>query len=366
MRILERYILKSVLGLFATCLLTFLFLYVIIDVFSHLDEILKQKVAIDTLATYYLSYLPIIFVQIAPIACLLAILYTFGKLNRDNEIIAMRASGLSIFQVSKTTLLFGVILSVAVFLVNDRIVPKALAENQRIKEQMETPKEREREREREVIYNLSVYGLKNRLFFINKFDYRAKTIEGIVILEHDERQNITRKVVARKGVYEEGLWRFYQSITYDFDLNGQIKGEPQYLEEEIMTIPESPQDFLNQRQRPDFMNISQLNDYIWKLSKSGATTVIRNLRVELYQRFTAPLASIIIILLGIPFSLRMRKRATGLSSIGLSIMVGFLYYVVNAVSIALGKSGVLPPFVATSLSPLLAFLLSLHLIQTLP
>jgi len=92
MRILDRYILKSVLSIFLGCLLIFFFLYIIIDVFSHLDEILKQKVNIDVLFRYYISYLPIIFVQVSAIASLLSTLYTFGTLNRNNEIVAMRSS----------------------------------------------------------------------------------------------------------------------------------------------------------------------------------------------------------------------------------------------------------------------------------
>lgn len=366
MRILDRYIIKSVLRLFLGCLLVFFFLYIIIDVFSHLDEILKQKVNLGILLHYYLSYLPIIFVQVSPIACLLSTLYTFGLLNRNNEIIAMRSSGLSIFQITKTIIIFGLIVSVFTFWVNDRFVPQSSLLTEKIKEQMETGAKKIKEKEQEVLNNLSMYGLRNRLFFVNKFSLAANTMEGIIILEHDEKQNITKKIVANKGVYKDGLWRFYQNITYNFDENGQIIREPQYLEEEIMAIPETPKEFLTQRQHPNFMTIAQIDDYIWKLSKSGATTVIRNLKVDLYQRFTSPLTSVIIILLGIPFALRMKKRATGISSIAFSIMVGFLYYVLNAVSIAFGKAGILMPFLSASLSHILALVSALYLINTLP
>lgn len=348
------------------CLLTFLFLYIIIDVFSHLDEILKQHISLSILRHYYLAYLPIIFVQVAPIACLLSTLYTFAKLNRNNEIIAMRSSGLSIFQITKTAIIFGIVISVFVFWVNDRFVPPSLSLIEKIKDRMETGAKKTQEKEHQVINNLSIYGLKNRLFFINKFSFATNTMEGIIILEHDEHQNITKKIVANKGVYQDDVWRFYQSITYNFDENGQILHEPQYFEEEVMSIPETPRDFLSQRQHPDFMTIAQLNNYIWKLSKSGATTVIRNLSVELYQRFTFSLTSIIIVLLGLPFSLMMKKRATGLSSLSLSIMVGFLYYVLNAIGIALGKAGVIIPILSVSLSHLIVFIYSLYLINTLP
>lgn len=366
MRILDRYILKSILGLFFTCLLTFLFLYIVIDLFSHLDEILKNKVAFDILLKYYLSYLPIIFVQVVPIGCLLATLYTFANLNRNNEIIAMRSAGLSIFSITKTIIIFGIIISAFVFWVNDRLVPISLSYTEKVKDQMESGTKKAQSKEHEIINNLTMYGLKNRLFFVNRFLVATKTMEGINILEHDEHQNITKKIVATKGTYLDGLWRFYQSITYEFDENGQIKKEPLVLEEEIMAIPETPAEFLTQRQRPDFMTIAQLDDYIWRLSKSGAMAVIRNLKIDLYQKFTLPFSSVIMIILGIPFSLTMKKRATALSSIGLSIMLGFLYYVLNAISIALGKAGILLPILSTSLSPILIFIVSLYLIANLP
>ncbi len=362
MRILDRYILKSVITIFVACLFTFLLLYVIIDIFAHLEDIIKNHASIMLLARYYLTYLPIIFVQVTPIACLLAILYTFGSLNRNNEIIAMRASGLSILEISKTVIILGIILTALVFMVSDRFVPEALSSNQKIQQQVEGGSQKSEE----VINNLSMYGLKNRLFFINRFSPATNTMEGITILEHDERQNLTQKIVANRAVYKDGLWRFYQTVSYGFDENGQIRQNPQYMQEEILPIPESPRDFLSQRRRPEYMSISQLQGYLWRLSKSGAVGIIKNLKVDLYQRYTAPFTTIMIILLGIPFALRMKKRATGLSSIGLSIMVGFLYYVLNAISVALGKAGILFPFLAASLSHIVALTVGIYLIANLP
>ena len=366
MRILDRYVLKSVTTIFFSCIFLFLFLYIVIDILSHLDDILKNSTHYSTLVQYYLWYLPIMFVQVSPFACLLSTLYTFSRLNHSNEIIAMRASGLSIFYITKSALVFGAVASLFVFLVNDRLMPQAMNITQKMKDQMEEGVKKRVGKKHEVISNLSMYGLKNRLFFVSKFHTGTNTIEGITILEHDEEQNLTRKIVARKGIYEDRLWKFYNCITYNFDINGQIKEDPIYMEEEIMTIPEAPKDFLAQRQKPDSMTIAQLDTYIWKLSKSGATNVIRNLKIDLYQKFTSPFTSLIIILLGIPFSLMMHKRATGLSSIGISIMVGFLYYIIDAVFIAIGRGGAIPPFAAASLSHALALTFSLIFIHNLP
>ncbi|MFA5063037.1 MAG: LptF/LptG family permease [Candidatus Omnitrophota bacterium] len=366
MRILDRYILKSIISIFISCIFIFLFMYVIIDVLSRLEDILKLQIPYTLLIQYYLTNLPMMFTQVAPFSCLLSTLYTFSKLNHNNEIIAMRASGLSIFYIAKTAIIFGLLISLSIFWISDRVSPRATISIKQIQAKMEERKTDRKEKKIESLINLSMYGSKNRLFFINRFYPSTKTMEGIIILEQDEHQNLTRKIVANKGTYEEGIWKFYQSITYDFDRNGQIVNEPLYLEEEIMTIPEAPNDFLAQRQKPEFMTISQLDNYIWKMSRSGATTVIRNLKVDLYQKFTAPFTSLIIILLGIPFSLIMQKRASGLSSIGISIMVGFIYYILDAVCVAIGKGGFLPPFLAVSLAHIIALTFSISFIRRLP
>jgi lipopolysaccharide export system permease protein len=365
MRIVDRYIFRSVAAVFILCLITFAFLYVISDLFSNLDLFLKMRSSGEILLRFYASYLPFIFVQITPFSCLLAVLYAFARLNHDNEIIAMRASGMSIFAITRTVLMFGAIASGFVFIVNDRIMPAALQTNQQLRQQMESGVRKIRLRE-EVLHNVTIYGLRNRLFFIDKFYPAQRAMSGITILEHDERQNITTKVIANRGVYKNGKWTFFQSITYSFDPNGQLTAEPRFAEEEVVPISESPEEFLDQKQSPDYMNIDQISEYIRKLSRSGATTAIRNLRIDYYHRLFAPLASFLIILLAIPFSLKIRKRATGLSSLGLSLILGFFYYVLNAVSLALGKAGVLEPLLSASLVHALALTLGLYLISKIP
>ena len=146
------------------------------------------------------------------------------------------------------------------------------------------------------------------------------------------------------------MWKFYQVQTFYLDDRGHVIGEPRYNEEEIMDIPETPQDFLAQRKLPEFMSIPQLETYIWKLSKSGAKSIVQNLKVDLYSRYALPFTSLIIIFLGIPFSMKIKKKVVGLSSIGISVILSFLYYVTNAVSIALGKGGILHPMLSAWLA----------------
>ena len=82
MRILDRYTLRQLIGPLVWCLALFVILYLVIDLFGHLDEILRLRVPVHVVARYYGSMLPLIFVQVAPFACLMAVLYTVGNLNR--------------------------------------------------------------------------------------------------------------------------------------------------------------------------------------------------------------------------------------------------------------------------------------------
>ena len=134
MRILDRYITKSVIKIFTFTILTFCFLYVLIDITSQLDEFIDRKVPIDILVHYYISYFPIILSQpISSVACLIAVLFTFSNLNTSNEIVAMRSSGLNFWQITRPAIMFGLIISVLVFWVNERLVPQATEVTQQIR-----------------------------------------------------------------------------------------------------------------------------------------------------------------------------------------------------------------------------------------
>lgn len=136
MRILDRYILKSIVLVFLSCIFIFLFLYITIDLLTNLEDIIKYKVGLSMLVQYYLCFLPIMFIQVSPFACLLSTLYAFGKLNHDNEIIAMRSSGMSVIQIAKTVIILGAMISLFAFWVNDRLMPQSLIMTEKIREQM--------------------------------------------------------------------------------------------------------------------------------------------------------------------------------------------------------------------------------------
>ena len=162
MRLLDRYILKSVLAVFLGCFFAFIFLYVIADFISRLDDILKHHISFSLIFSYYLHSLPVMLTQTTPIAMVLASIYTFGKLNRDNELIVIRSSGLSLWQVCLPIIASGLLVSASMLVVNEKVIPYSRMESEKIKAQLEG--ENKAATKEAVINNLTFYGLENRLF----------------------------------------------------------------------------------------------------------------------------------------------------------------------------------------------------------
>lgn len=361
MRILEKHIIKEFISSFIMCMAVFLFLFVIIDSFSNLDEFIKNEAQAKIVFRYYLAIIPTVFVQTSALACLIAMIYTMGKLNYNNELIAMRSGGLSIYKIVYPIFIIGIILSLFSFLISEKVVPAT----QQLSDHIKTKYIDKKPHSEEIIKNLAVYGFKNRQFFINLFKTKTNEIEGLTILEHDSRQNVISKMYANKAYWKNNSWIAEQYLVYKFDKNNRVL-DSYYLENYKLDIEETPDDFLRQRQKIIYMNSRQLFNYISKLSGSGAETAIRYLWIDLYQKIFSQFACLIMIFIGLPCSIAIRRKAVGFSSIGISILVALLYYVLQAVSIALGKNNIFPAFASALITPAIFVCSSIFLVSLNP
>ncbi len=362
MRIIDRYIVKEFLPPFFYCLTVFISLYVIIDLCSRLDDILKHHVEISVLLQYYAAFLPIIFVRTAPIAALLSTLYILGNLTKYNEIVALKASGLNIWRLTLPFFCLGIIISIATLVINERIVPQANLVSTTVKEER-LDKEKTQAADR-IVENIALYGAHNRLIHVRKFYAQENLLKGITILEQDENKRVTAKIQARSAKWNKERWTFFNCVVYNFDELGQAKSEPSFFKKMIIDIEEKPEDFLRRESSAEFMGYQKLRGYIERLSGSGAK-IVQKLLVDLHHKISFPFISLVIIFLGIPFALS--TQGTGkVASIGLSIVIGFFYYTVEALSLALGKRGTFPPFLSAWFANILFAAVGIMLMRRTP
>ena len=365
MRILDRYISRNVAAVFLLTVLVFCFLYVLIDSATNLDEFLNSKVSMGVIINYYLAYLPVILVQTAPFAFLIATLLTFTNLNSHNEVIVLRTSGLNFWKIVKPAICLAFVVSAFVFLLNEQLVPQAEATIKKIKNENLILEVDKKNKKKNLVKNLTFYGLKNRLYFIDSFDPNTYEMTGITIIEFDNQQNIKEKIVALTGKWTGISWKFFKCHVTTFSELDDIPTKVKIYDEKLVDIKETPEDFLKQRLNVNAMNIKQLADYIMRFSNSGAKRAINNLRVDLHWKIASPFNNIVIIFVGLPMVLSTgRRKALTFTSLGIAIGVGFLFYVCNSVGLALGKAGFFPPILAAWLTPIVFGWAALYLIKT--
>lgn len=348
MKVVDRYIIKEFLGPFIYCLVAFLFLYIIVDLFSILDEILKNSAKFYIVSTYYLCLIPGILVQVCPMAILLASIYILSNLSRHNEITALKASGISLLGILKPLVFVGIIISTLIFLINDRLVPEATIKASVIKEENLRKSRSETTR---FVYDVVAYGMHNRMIYVRSFNVNQKILNEVIVIENDQNQKPVYKVMTKEAHWQNNLWQGKDVVFYNLDKTGQVIGEPLFYKEKELDIKEKPLDLLKKESQAKFMSYRQLDQYI-KLLATASGRLTRRLKVELYYKLAFPFMNLVIILIGVPFAVTTHKGGAMLG-IGLSVAIGLSYYGINAVFLALGKGGLLPPLLSAWASNLI-------------
>lgn len=361
MKIVDRYVIKGFLGPLVWCLFLFIIMAVIIDIFSFIDDIVKYHIPFTSIAAFYVYYCPTIFVQVMPMAVLLSTLYLLSNLNKHNEITALKSSGISLWRILAPMLIIGFLISVVVFVVNDRVIPVSSQVANMIRQEELEKEKRKDQPGKSIIENVAIYGSGNRIIFARTYDVQKKTLGDVIIHEHDSSEKLISKITAQKGVWVGHGWRFFNVIMYRVDNAGTILGEPLFYKEKIIQLREKPKDFANREWRAEYMSYGQLNRYIRNFKTAGVK-FIRGLLVDLHYKISFAFISLIIILVGAPFAL-ITTRGGVLIGIGMSIGIGLLYYAFIAISLAFGKAGLLPPILAAWLGNIVFAIIGIRLVN---
>ncbi len=358
MRILDRYLIRGFLYPFVYCLVLFTMLFVIVDVFDKLDEYLKSTLPYTVILQYYLYSLPVVLTHIVPVAVLVAILYKLGNLNRHNEIVALKASGISTLHILLPYLFAGVLISFAMLLMNETVLPRAALTSTAI---LEGQIQKGGKSGGRAIKNVTLYGTDQRMIFARELEIATGTLHDVVILREGEDRTPRSKLAAKSARYEDGRWIFRDVIRYRLDRAGKLVGEPEFSEELPLDMPETPADFVRGASQVETMSAKELERYIGQFAGSSRQ-VLRRLWVEFHQKIAFPFVSFVVMLVGAPLAMR-TERGSALVGIGTALVVVVLYYGVNSVCLALGKGGHLDPVIAAWLSNFLFGAVGLALIR---
>jgi LPS export ABC transporter permease LptG len=336
MCILDKYILKKVIKSYIFILITFIGLHVIVDLFSNLGDFLSSKTPLIIVLQYYLYFLPLIFLRASIFALPIAILFSLGELNKNNEIMTMRASGLSIIRLSLPILFFALALSIFSFFIQEKVIIHSQQKKNNIELEFVEQKEKSEIEENFVFRN------QNQLFFVSKFIPQKKTLKDVIILSEDNQGNITEKTLCQKIIYTHNQWIALDVISYQLDKEGRITKKPVVLPQLKIDLASNPNHLkFKKRSFSEYTPIQQLRAKIKNLNQKTSSSFFNGLLINYHKKIAEPLSHFFLAIGILPIALQIKKRKVGLSALGGGFIFGFAYYLIFSVTIALGKAGAL-------------------------
>ncbi len=348
MRLLDKYIIKNYLMTFFIILISFMALFIIIDVFDRLPRVMKYDADFMLLAQYFLLRVPYLSVLVCPVIVLLSGLFLMNTLSKYNESIAIRAAGISILRMVSPLLWIGLLMSIIVGLFGEFVLPAAenyrnYVYNVQIKKQMiEDVKMRS---------NIHYSGGNGYLYYIGFFDGYQDIMKVIDITQFDGKDgSIQRKITANEAVWNGNEWIFMK--CYDRKFSKYKLESYSYSERSKITeIKATPLDFIKSSKSTMSMNFFELKSYISRLKKIGEKYHVE--LVDLYLKISYPLANFIILLFCVPLATTsVRSKGRGMIFL-IGLIICFTYLTTLRICQSLGYNEVLSPLMAAWLPHLI-------------
>ena len=365
-RILDEYVVVEFLNMFTLILVGFVLLMLVFTVFDLLSDILRNHIHMATVGAYLVNLTPLFLYELAPLAVLIAVLVTFGVLNRNSEIIAMKATGISLYRLVVPIVAIAAILAVSLFLFDEFYLPQANKRQDALRNVIKgKPAQTVTHPEQNWIFGQPRTGEPGRIFYYRFFDPDRNEFASLSVFEFDPSTfALTRRIFAAKALWDPAAdsWRFQNGWANDIQ-GDHTSNFQQFAQTSFSEIHEDPGYFKKETLQAQEMNFGQLDRYIADLRQSGFDTM--KLRVALWQKLAYPFIAIVMAVLAIPFALSMGRRGS-LTGIAVAIGVALTYFVVNNTFGALGNVNYLPAALAAWASDILFGLVGGYLLLRTP
>lgn len=344
MKILERYILTEFAKLLLIAVLAFLVLFMMIDLFENMDNLMKHGVPFFSIVLFFIYKVPFIIVQISPVAVLIAVLLSLGLFSKHGEVTAIKAGGVRLLKVLLPLLAAGLLISLAVMLINESVAPAAMKRVDAFRQQW---------------FGLQggTFGKEGMwvrtsrgIFNIRQMDLKKNELKGFTLYEIEKPFKVKRRIQSKVVEWKDRRWVASEATVWSFSGGEAVKKEVGSIEVTGLMEPEDLADVENLQKNMGFM---ELRKYIQGLEADGYEA--SRYKIDLYGKITFPLVNFIMVLVGIPFALKTGRHGGIAVGVALSVVIAFSYWVVFAVTRSLGQAGMVPPMLSAAFPDILFF-----------
>ena len=339
--ILDDMILRDFAMYLIMILATFLILALVFTFFELLTDIVRNKVSFIVLAEYLLNLSPSLIYLMAPMSVLLAVLITFGLMEKSSELTAMKATGISIYRATLPVLVLAALFATGLFIFDQAYIPHTNRRQEILRNQIKgKPPQTYLQADRKWIF-----GESNQIYYYQVFDPDTDRFGGISVFEFDPTTfQMTRRIHADAAHWEPGLKKWVFENGWTRSLRGASILE--YRTFDVATFNELSEDpgyFKKEVRQSSEMDYETLRNYIQDLQQSGFDTV--RLKVQLQKKIAFPLITLVMAILAIPFAARGRQGGA-LAGVAIALGIAIVYWVTAGIFEAMGNANQLPALLA--------------------
>lgn len=349
MTILDRYIIRQFLTTALFSLVAVLIVFIVIDGMEKLDDFIDKQAGTETILLYYFYFIPEIIKLVMPVAMLLASLFVTARLSTQNELTAMKSSGVSLYRTMVPYVAVALVVSLASIYFTGWIVPLANQKKFTI----------ERVYLHKYVVNASgsniyIQDSRTRILSIGYFDDNRNVASRIsiqdfspsdptVMIERVDAINMQWDSTAGGWVLNTGTRRWF---------DGARERMEQFVAQSPGLLHFNPADLRKKQEKPDEMDYYTLQQFIKNQEEAGQD--VARWLVDFYSKVSFPFASVIVVLFGVPFASQKRRGGVGVQ-LGISLLICFIYLIFMKVSQVFGYNGDINPLL-TAWSANLLFL----------
>ena len=340
MYLLNLYIVKNFLSKFIFIMISFNCLFLIVDIIDHINKFIESEIPKIQIYYYYIYSIPWFISISLPMTTLLSCIFTIGQLQKNHELTAIKASGISLRKLTFILILIGTTISIISFIFDNTLVSSSIKKRSAISKQyLDDIRKKEPIRKFHLISNNKE---STEIMYLNNYDFMKNMTKNVTIQKIKNNDlielikidsmiwNNLDETWICKGIKKKGKLNNYQNNIINQELNQfKLQDGSVFTEQDLIKfLPESDElDYWELKnlsfRRPD--NIRLKVDYNFKIAFSCT--------------------SLIMILFGIGLSIK-RPRTNYATGIGLGIIVIFLYYMGIKFGQTLGYNQILSPFIS--------------------
>jgi LPS export ABC transporter permease LptF/LPS export ABC transporter permease LptG len=359
-RLMDIYLLRRFFLYFGLLMGAFVFLFEAFTFFELLDNIATNRVPFFIVLEYFVYLTPYLLYQLAPLGALVAILVTIGVMSKNNEIVACKAGGTSLYRLAMPLFFAGIALAATMIVLDDTYLPYANQRQDALRNQIKgRPAQTYTQPQRWI------FGENSKVYNYDFFDPQQNLFGGLSVLEIDPTNyQVRRRVFASRAQWSDAqnLWVLESGWVRDFS-DGAITHYERFNVKDLPELTERPTYFHREVRQAFQMSWPELRRYIDGLRRAGFD--VSALTVQWHRKLAFPLIAPVSMLLAFPFAFLVGTRGA-VGGVAIGVGIGILYWLGAELLAAMGGVGQLPPLLAGWSPDIVFFFAGLYFFFKMP